>query len=463
MNPLLLALIEQAKKQGIDTSGWLSEDGNELCPEAMLSVTESLSCEQSEPAPFDSEAVMFEMDGEVAKAKSEIATKLAEKYTFNEQASRLNISTERHKSYEGIEKEGQSPLYTVFEMPSGYSRRLAEESINKPDKAPKKALRNRYWPSEVIHDFAEQIRARRPVGYMGHADMFTFGQLPENIPVQWETAIKATRKSDGVAVTLARGYVFDTAMNREYIKMGAIESASVFTVGSNELDTTDKGDKNNPVVHVKSSALISFDFVRKGTHGIPGTRMVANQSIKEEAAMTIAEIIAALETHKFNAEMLKKYFPEIAAEIAGSDMTADYAKLAGEFRESVKENVELTQHAANAESAAKTLNCEVSELPGKVSSLSEQVANVVKHQITAVCEVIKHAGLKKAVLSDLNREGITDAADVQPKFAEIMEKYRDLGLEIANENNLGSLEGEGMSDDDDMLSSEAQDMGELEE
>lgn len=461
MNEILRKIIEAAREQGVDLTGIVSDDGNEVSGapfENMLNEqSHRLDCEQISPV-FDSESLMFE-DAEAVKPVSTVAQELADKYTFHERASKLNIPAERHKAYAGIEREGSEPFYTVFEMPSGFSRRLAEDSIRKPNAAPKKALRNRWWPAEVIHNIAEQIRARRPVGYMGHADMFTFGQLPENIPVQWETAIKATRKSDGVAVTLARGYVYNNGMNREYVKTGAIESASVFTVGSNEVDTTDKGDKDNPVIHVKSAALISFDFVRKGTHGIPGTRMVANQSYKEDAAMTIAELIAALTEQGFNAEMLRKYFPEVAAELAGSDMTADYRKLAGEYREAVTENVALTRNAVLAESAAKALSCEVSELPEKVSTLSEQVANVVKNQIVAVCEVIKHAGLKKAVLSDLNREGITDAADVQPKFAEIMEKYRDLGLEIANENNLGSLEGENMSsDEDDMLSDEAQDM-----
>lgn len=464
MNEILRKIIEAMREQGVDLKGIVMSDDSEVAPVQLLHMlaenAQHLACEQTEPI-FDTEAMMFEMvddTSEKVKTASDIGAKLAERFTFLERASRLNISADRHKGYEDIEKEGSQPLYTVFEMPSGYSRRLHEDSIRKPDAIPKKSLRSRWWPPEVIHNFAEQIRARRPVGYMGHADMFTFGMLPENIPIQWETAVKARRKSDGVAVTLARGYVYDNGMNREYIKTGAIESASVFTVGTNEVDTTDKGDKNNPVIHVKSGALISFDLVRKGTHGIPGTRMVANQSYKEEAVMTIAEIIAALVEHKFNAEMLKKYFPEIAAEVAGADVTADYIKLANEFREAVRENVALTRNAEIADSAAKTLHCEVSELPKKVDVLSEQVANVVKNQIVAVCEGVKHEGLKKHVLADLEREGITDASDVKPKFAEIMEKYRDLVSEIANENSLGSLEGGSMSDKEDMLSDEAQEM-----
>lgn len=224
--------------------------------------------------------IFNETDEPLAEAVT-FAQELNSKYTFQEPSKFLNISTKDHALMSAQEKDGQSPMYPIFEVPSGFSRYRSERSIAKPNAIPKTEDRHRYWPSDVIQSMAPQIRERQPVGYLGHEGFMSDGSVPTNVPIKWLTAVKAIRKEDNTPVILARGYAFDQGLNRTYFNTGVYSNASVNAVGTAELDTTDKGTKDNPVVHIKSAQLDSLDIVRRGNHGLPGTRMVASISEQE--------------------------------------------------------------------------------------------------------------------------------------------------------------------------------------
>lgn len=390
-------------------------------------------CAQS-LAAAESGAVLFtdvSVEGIECEAATDAAKRLAEKYTFLERASLLNIPEARDAVYTGLEQEGSKPLYILFEMPGGFSKVLAEKTIKSPDAKPTKEERNRFWPDEVIHDFAEQIRKRRPVGYMGHADMWTFTQLPENIPVQWETAIKAKRKSDGQAVTLARGYAFDYGMNRAYLTAGAIDSASVNTVGSHEMDTT---DEKHPFVRVKSAALISFDLVRKHLHGIPGTRRVENIITQTEASAMELSAEQKLFVAELDAETVRKYNPDLVQAFSvKTDAPVEITEMSRTIRELTTDNVALSRRASVAEQVAQKLNTDPDKVVAAVEALLSASTTIIESAVNAVASRIKAEGLRKAVVADLTAMKLISVEAIESEFVKVMDKYRGLANEMAME------------------------------
>lgn len=168
----------------------------------------------------------------------------------------------------------ETPFFITASIRGGFSRYLTLESIKSGivDKP------NRFWPNEVIWDFAEQINTRQPVGYMGHDAIFNMHELPKEIPIIWLSAAKGVDLKTNTAITLAKGYVYANSNLRQHFLTGAVDSFSVFTVGDGEWKEEADGSE---VLHMTEAQLLSFDPVRKGTEGILGTKVV---SIEKEAA-----------------------------------------------------------------------------------------------------------------------------------------------------------------------------------
>lgn len=408
-----------------------------------LAESMTLHCEQGDGFTESSSPFLFEENPELTESgelvfnesANTVVKALAEKYTFNERPNKLNISEERHKMYESIEREGQKPMYVIFEMPSGHSRRLSEDTVNRNDKDPKKPDRHRFWPEQVMWSFAEQIRKRNPVGYMGHATMFDFSTIPENIPVQWETAVKATRKSDKRGVTLARGYIYDNGMNRAHIRTGAINSASVFAIGNSKIDDS---DETNPVVRIESAALISFDLVRKNTHGLPGTRMVAGMEItSKESAMFTAEQIALIAG--LTAEQLKEHNPALyhkLMELAAAGNATGNPELIEQVSRLQTENVELRFNSECARKASEVLGCKVQDLPASVQAVREAQTDRVETAIEACVGKLKSEKVRALIGKQLRESGITDPSQVESKYKELVAVHVEITKEFTGESNL---------------------------
>lgn len=410
---------------------------------------------QSEASEFDlaesvpagsSVATLFtEIGGEDAdseitcEATDDAGARLLERYDFIDRASGLNIPSSRHDIYTGVEREGQDPYYVVWEMPSGYSRFLSQDAIERPDATPKKENRHRYWPGEVIHSLAEQINKRRPVGYLGHADFFSMSQLPENIPVQWERAVRAKRKSDGVDVTLARGYVYDNGMNRVHLKTGAIDSASVFTVGTNELDTTDKGTEDHPVVHVKSAALISFDFVRKHNHGIPRTKMVQDLPHKEQSVRTAEERAAIASA---SVEEIRSLNPDaVAALETAQPNNAALEEARAYHRTAVSEALANSRAAATVAQLAERLGCEANDLFAQVEGLFVFQQSAISEAITVHVSTLKGEALRETIRTRLTERKFAKPSDVKTAFDAEISAMHDISKQMASENSIGAVSG----------------------
>lgn len=418
---------------------------------SMFNESMTLVCEQSQGTVItESGAILFPEDAPEGEftydeaAHNTAVKELAARYEFKESPAKLNIPMKRHEMYESIEENGSEPFYVVFEMPSGHSRRLSEDTIKRNDAKPKKSDRHRIWPKEVMWSFAEQIRQRNPVGYAGHATIFDFSTIPENIPIQWETAVKAIRKSDGVGVTLARGYVYEHGSNRKYIRTGAINSASVFAVGDSEIDDT---DKRNPVVRIKSAALISFDLVRKNTHGIPGTRQVAGMSggnlTQQESAMEFtAEVLAILAglTSEQLQETNPALFHELTSRQSGNDSEA-VTRLVEQVTKLQTRNVGHQFDAERAQKAAEVLGCTTEQLPGRVAEFRDANDALVSEAITSCVSKLKSETLKNRITKQLRESGITDPTVVKSKFEELVALHVEIGKEVAAENGLGAVSG----------------------
>lgn len=395
---------------------------------------------------------LAEMFNEDAEPISETVKDFSERYKFIDSPKFLNIPPQRNLAFEAIEKDGQQPMYVVWQIPEGYSRYLTQDSIARPDGKPKTENRNRWWPKEVIHSFAEQINERKPVGYMGHADFFTMSQLPDNVPVIWERAVRAIRKEDNKAVTLVRGYIYDFGMNRAYIKTQAINSASVFTVGRIEDDSTDKGTKDNPVLHVKEAQLISFDLVRKYNHGLPGTRLVADMeqpvadkatqsNVKESKSMLTPEQREAIANCTL--EQLSELNPNLVAQLESvthADNTL-IETLRANLTKSVKECIGYERFAVAVKQMADHLNCETSEVNARVCEMFDSHRAGILEAIDLHCGNIKTQALRENVSKRLKELKFVKASDVKAAYDSEISAMHDLTKVLAEENKLGAVTG----------------------
>lgn len=385
-------------------------------------------------------AQLFNESLEATAQGDKVANELLEKYDFIDKPTGLNIPLARDEIYRGIEREGQEPLYVVWEMPSGYSRFVSKDAFDRPDAIPKKESRHRFWPGEVIHSLAEQINKRRPVGYLGHANFFSMSQLPTNIPVQWERAVRAKRKRDGREVNLVRGYIYDNEMNRAHIKTGAIDSASVHTVGEHEMDTTDKGTEENPVVHVKSAALISFDLVRKHHHGIPGTKMVANITHKEQSVRTPEERAAIASA---TVEELRQLNPDAIAALENAQPTdaALVEQLRSNHRTAVQDALKNERFAGFVAQIAESFQCKPEETLTKVEELKALYDAAIDEAIDVHCSTIKSEALRGNIKKRLTDRAFKVMKDVKTAFDQEISAMHDMSKLLAEEHKLGAVSG----------------------
>lgn len=300
------------------------------------------------------------------EASAEISPEALKNYELLEEGSHLNVPKDFLKKVESIGDE--SPMFVVWEMPSGYSRFLTEEAIE-GDRKPSKKNRNRFWPEEVMWGFAEQIRRRRPIGRNGHANIFSIGTIPEHIPVQWVSAVKARRKRDGLGVTLARAYVYPHGNTRDYIKTDAINSASVYTIGKGEYGTTeDSKNEDEKVWIVESAQLISFDLVPKNLHGVPGTKLVAKEAATMPKGLT-AEHLALLA--EITPEQLREARPDLVESFRGesSQPSEELTAITQKHSKLAVEVAKLKLPSQIATEAAEMLGCEVGEVLSELNRL----------------------------------------------------------------------------------------------
>lgn len=154
-----------------------------------------------------------------------------------------------------------NPMYVVVPVMSGYSQYTLE---GKP---------HRRWRKEVVYNIANQIKEHRVPAYPGHAGIFNMSELPD-IPAIWLTGAKAKNTETGDYGILVKGYVYPHGSYRMLIKTGAIQNASVFGFG--DVESYYDEEIETDIDDVKDNfKLVSLDFVRKRTEGMPETSVIS--------------------------------------------------------------------------------------------------------------------------------------------------------------------------------------------
>lgn len=332
----------------------------------------------------------------------------------------------------------EDPMYIVMAMPSGPSRYLDVESVGNEDD-PKEP--HRFYPEEVMKQFAADIRANRPPGFAGHETWLSDGSLPENVPVHWVTAAESRRRKDGRYVTLARGYVTRQGNFREQIKLGIIDSASINAVGKVEMrkwtGTLESGDADNSnaeehyVQWVTEARLLSFDLVKQNMHGVPGTKLVAN--IKERQGMDWKDLTP--EQQKFVTEMTEAIvkegnpalFQKLSAAQASNSNTANNT-LVDDLTERCtrlqREKVDLAATSAVAEKTAKVLGVEINDLVERATELATVSADMVAERVKTLCASVKNAHWQKLLTAYFTENKPKTVADAEKMFNQKVAEYR---------------------------------------
>lgn len=352
-------------------------------------------------------------------------------YTLVDTPNALDIPKE---FADRVEKAGDdNPMYVTWAMPSGYSRYMMPESVGN-DNDP--SVPNRFWSEEVIYDFAEQIKSRGGVaGYGGHANVLTQDSIPENIPVYWIAAAKARRKSDNRAVALVRGYVTRQGNYRENITLGIIDSASVSTIGTTKRKTREDGADYEEVQ--KGAALLSFDLVRKDTHGIPGTRLVANLA-SEESSMEISTEIKKF-LSELTREQLADFNPGLVESIRDEKPATDTTQYQSRIKELVTENIDLHTGNAIAERLAELCGVERTQLVETVNNLLSTQATLVEQAIDVAVGKIKNDKLKAQIKESVAKQNPATPTDAQQLVQSELAKVQGMIEMLANEHDFNSV------------------------
>ncbi|MFA5714219.1 MAG: hypothetical protein WC998_00580 [Candidatus Paceibacterota bacterium] len=284
----------------------------------------------------------------------------------------------------------ESPMFVTCAMYSGFSRRGEPEDVGH-DNDPKHP--HRFWHENIIFDFAEQIRVRRIPGFAGHEGFLSGGEIPENIPIMWVTAIKARRKEDGRGLNLVRGYVTKHGNTREQIKLGLIDSASISAVGNQKIKEREE-DKVKYVEVQPGAKILSFDLVRKDQHGVPGTKLVASISNVEE-------------TMESKFEELEKKLTELALK-----------------------NTELQKFQDMVESLVKKLGCTPETLVERVTNICAMHETVIKSAIEEATKGIQNATFRERVKNELLSKKFVEVSEVKvaadASISEMMSLVKDI-------------------------------------
>lgn len=352
-------------------------------------------------------------------------------YTLLEPANLFDVPKE---FMEKVAKIGdESPMFVTWAMPSGFSRYMEPESVGNENE-PKTP--HRYWPEEVIHNFAEQIRERSRVGYGGHAGMFDYNSIPENIPVLWVSAVKARRKSDNRGVTLAHGYVTRQGNFRENLTLGIIDSASVSSVGTTKRKTREEDNKEYDEVQ-SGAALLSFDLVRKDTHGVPNTRLVASLA-QEEPFMEFTpeqkELIS-----KLTSEQLAAFNPTLVESIRGEESGEASRAYRTRIDELVAENIAASRDTQLVLRLSETFGVEKSKLEETANNIISSNRQVIEHAAELAVKDLKKPELREQVKQAILDRKPTSPAQVDEFFKSEMSKLQGMIELMAGERGIGHV------------------------
>lgn len=197
----------------------------------------------------------------------------------------------------------------------------------------------RLWDAEQLVSIAEQCNELEPVGHLGHipdADISTSMPDPQTTWIGAFTRVEpselAERKGDKVTVIYTAGSNLPTAKVRELLRNKAVKGTSWWGL-ADLLPVPGKG------VRIKNFKLKGIDWARKGSEGMPTSRVVAMAREMTEGDAVKDKELSAVTPDEFKqenpngyallvAEMTKEKDEEIAELTTKVDEgTADKSKL----------------------------------------------------------------------------------------------------------------------------------------
>jgi hypothetical protein len=251
----------------------------------------------------------------------------------------------------------------------------------------------RLWPAKEVNRIVDQTNSLEPVGHLGHIPDDEMDTAFPDVQTTWlgayakdEPSQLKERVGEMVRVAYFVGYNHKGAKIRELIKAKAVRGVSWWG-RANHIPIPGRG------VEMRDFDLLTIDWARKNSEGMPSSSIVAIAGEMEDSKM------AEVDLAQVTPEQFKKDNPNGYALLV-SELDAEHKKTVGEMEEKVKDGEAAVDELGSIKKLLKVEDGKsaLDTVTTLMSRLGAKAAELVKAELDKVLgEKIEDEGHRQIV------------------------------------------------------------------